>query len=56
VGGRWYVFDGTQDAPRGNRISIAYGRDAADVALVTQFGALQLDEMKVMVTEAPVGR
>jgi len=55
VGGRWYVFDGTQDEPRGNRITIAYGRDAADVALVTQFGALQLDSMKVTVTETPVG-
>lgn len=52
VGGRWYVFDGTQSVPRGNRIAIAYGRDAADVALVTQFGALELKSMKVTVREA----
>jgi transglutaminase-like putative cysteine protease len=52
VGGRWYTFDGTQDEPRGNRVAIAYGRDAADVALVTQFGALQLTSMKVEVSEA----
>ncbi|MGC8714208.1 MAG: hypothetical protein ACP5RH_17620 [Leptodesmis sp.] len=47
VGDRWYTFDATQDKPRGNRIAIAYGRDAADVALSTQFGPMQLLEMKV---------
>lgn len=52
VGGRWFTFDATQAIPRGNRIAIAYGRDAADVALITQFGALQLDSMKVAVTAA----
>jgi transglutaminase-like putative cysteine protease len=52
VGGRWYVFDGTQKEPRGNRIAIAFGRDAADVALVTQFGALNMTSMKVQVNEA----
>lgn len=49
VGGRWYTFDATQKEPRGNRIAIAYGRDAADVALVTQFGPLQLLNMQVWV-------
>lgn len=53
VGGRWFTFDATQKAPRGNRIAIAYGRDAADVALITQFGALQLDSLKVTVTAPP---
>ena len=38
VGGRWYTFDSTQATPRGGRIAIAYGRDAADVALYNQFG------------------
>jgi len=52
VGGRWYVFDATQKEPMGNRIAIAFGRDAADVALVTQFGALKLTSMKVQVNEA----
>lgn len=52
VGGRWFVFDATQEKPLGNRITVAYGRDAADVALVTQFGPLQLQSMKVTV-EAP---
>jgi transglutaminase-like putative cysteine protease len=49
VGDRWYIFDATQSEPRGNRIAIAYGRDAADVALATQFGLLTLTEMKVWV-------
>jgi transglutaminase-like putative cysteine protease len=49
VGQRWYTFDATQATPKGNRITIAYGRDAADVALSTQFGSMQLTEMKVWV-------
>lgn len=49
VGGRWYTFDPTQPEPRGNRVAIAYGRDAADVALATQFGLLNLTEMNVWV-------
>jgi transglutaminase-like putative cysteine protease len=49
VGGRWYTFDATQPQPRGNRIAIAYGRDAADVALATQFGPIILTEMGVWV-------
>lgn len=38
VGGRWYTFDPTQDHLNGGRIAVAYGRDAADVAIYTQFG------------------
>lgn len=38
VGGRWYTFDPTQQSPQGGRVAIAYGRDAADVAVFTQFG------------------
>ncbi|MGA7934941.1 MAG: transglutaminase family protein [Kovacikia sp.] len=52
VGNRWYTFDATQAKPRGNRIAIAYGRDATDVALSTQFGPMELIEMKVWVKEA----
>jgi transglutaminase-like putative cysteine protease len=50
--GRWYTFDATQKEPRGNRIAIAYGCDATDVALSTQFGAMQLLEMNVTVEAA----
>ena len=43
VGNRWYTFDATQAEPRGNRVAVGYGRDAADVAFVTQFGPFELD-------------
>jgi transglutaminase-like putative cysteine protease len=38
VGGRWYTFDATQPEPRGGRVTVAYGRDAADVAVFNQYG------------------
>jgi transglutaminase-like putative cysteine protease len=38
VGGRWYTLDPTQNNLDGGRVAIAYGRDAADVAIYTQFG------------------
>ena len=49
VGGRWYTFDATQATPRGGRIAIAYGRDAADVAVATQFGPATLISLEVSV-------
>lgn len=49
LAGRWYTFDATQPEPCGGRIVIAYGRDAADVALITQFGPAQLGQMRVSV-------
>jgi transglutaminase-like putative cysteine protease len=52
VGGRWYAFDATQATPRGGRITVAYGRDASDVALSTQFGPAQLTDMRVWVEQA----
>lgn len=52
IGDHWYTFDATQSERRGNRIAIAYGRDAADVALATQFGSLDLKEMTVWVDAA----
>jgi transglutaminase-like putative cysteine protease len=53
VGGQWFTFDGVQKQPRGNRITIGYGRDAADVALTSNYGALTLNSMKVTVEKAP---
>lgn len=55
VGGRWYTFDATQDGPRGGRIVVAYGRDAADVAVATVFGSAPLDELVVQVEQQPEG-
>ncbi len=50
VGGRWYTFDATQPKPIGGRVTVAYGRDAADVAIFNQFGpALYPREMSVHV-------
>jgi transglutaminase-like putative cysteine protease len=47
VGGRWYTFDATQDSPRGGRIVIAYGRDIADVAFISNYGPMQIGQMVV---------
>lgn len=50
VGGRWYTFDPTQADLNGGRVAIAYGRDAADVAIYTQFGdPVDLQGMRVTV-------
>ena len=49
VDGRWYTFDATQTEPKGNRVTVAYGRDAADVAFTTQFGLMPLNQMEVWV-------
>lgn len=38
VSGRWYTFDATQRTKGGGYVAIGYGRDAADVAIYTQFG------------------
>jgi transglutaminase-like putative cysteine protease len=51
VGQRWYAFDATQEQPRGGRITLAYGRDAADVAFATQFGPVTLNEFRVWVDQ-----
>jgi len=53
VGGRWFTFDAVQKEACGNRIMIGYGRDAADVALTSNYGALELTNMKVTVEKAP---
>lgn len=52
VGARWYCFDATEEKTTGHRIAIAYGRDATDVAIVTQFGPLKIDSLKVKVSAA----
>jgi transglutaminase-like putative cysteine protease len=38
IAGRWYAFDATQAELKGGYVVIGYGRDAADVAIYTQFG------------------
>jgi transglutaminase-like putative cysteine protease len=51
VGGRWFCFDATQATPKGKRITMAYGRDAADVAFASHFGVVTLAGMEVKVEE-----
>lgn len=54
VGGRWYTFDPTQPTLEGGRVAIAYGRDAADVAIYTQFGdPVELLALRVDVRRLP---
>lgn len=55
VGGRWYTFDATQDRPRGGRIVVAYGRDAADVAFLSNYGPLDMRAMRVSVDRLDLG-
>ena len=49
IDGRWYTFDATQAAPRGGRLVVGYGRDAADVAFLSNYGALEVVDMRVQV-------
>jgi transglutaminase-like putative cysteine protease len=53
LGDRWWTFDPRNNQPRKGRIVIGRGRDASDVAMVTTFGAPQLDSMTVVAVEEP---
>lgn len=48
LGDRWYTFDPRNNQPRIGRTVIGRGRDAADVAMVTTFGAVELRSMTVV--------
>jgi transglutaminase-like putative cysteine protease len=49
--GRWWTFDPRNNAPRTGRVVIGRGRDAADVAMVTTYGAQRLETMTVWADE-----
>ena len=51
LGGAWYTFDARHNTPRIGRILMARGRDAADVAISTTFGANQLVGFEVVTEE-----
>jgi transglutaminase-like putative cysteine protease len=53
LGGRWYTFDARHNRRRIGRVVMAYGRDAADVAIATSFGNSQLTGFKVVTDEVP---
>lgn len=49
--GVWYVIDATRLAPRQSFVRIATGRDAADIAFLSNYnGLLRLDKLEVMAT------
>ncbi|MBC7801881.1 MAG: transglutaminase family protein [Gemmatimonadaceae bacterium] len=50
-GPRWYTFDARHNKPRIGRLLMARGRDATDVALVTNFGAAWLAKFDVVTNE-----
>jgi len=47
LGGAWHSFDARNNQPRIGRVLIARGRDAADVAISTAFGANTLHSFRV---------
>jgi transglutaminase-like putative cysteine protease len=49
--GRWFTFDARHNHPRIGRIVMARGRDAADVAISTNFGVVQLVRFSVITEE-----
>ena len=49
--GRWLTFDARHNHPRIGRIVVARGRDAADVAISTSFGAACLASFAVITEE-----
>jgi transglutaminase-like putative cysteine protease len=51
IGGRWFTFDARHNVPRVGRILMARGRDAADCAITTTFGASKLVEFKIVTEE-----
>ena len=50
---RWYTFDARHNVPRLGRILMVRGRDAADVAMITSFGAYDLKLFRVWTDELP---
>jgi transglutaminase-like putative cysteine protease len=61
LGNRWWAFDARFNVPRIGRVPIGWGRDAADVAMVTTYGPAILEQMAVWAnvmdreSEAPDG-
>jgi len=52
LGERWWTFDARNNTRRVGRVVIGRGRDAADVAMVTTYGAPRLQRMKVWADQA----
>src|SRR6202167_1799800 len=52
---RWWTFDARHNTPRIGRVLMATGRDAADVAITTSFGAAYLKRFEVVTDEVHAG-
>jgi transglutaminase-like putative cysteine protease len=48
---RWWTFDARHNTPRIGRVLMATGRDAADVAITTNFGLAHLKKFEVVTEE-----
>ena len=55
LGGQWRTMDARHNKPRIGRIMMALGRDATDVAIVTNFGPANLVDFQVITDEIPEG-
>lgn len=55
IDGAWRTFDARHNTPRTGRVLIATGRDAADVAFTTSFGAARLTRMQVWADQVDPG-
>jgi transglutaminase-like putative cysteine protease len=55
LGGRWWTLDPRNNVPRAGRVVIGRGRDAVDVAMVTAYGGVELNEMTVWADEVGAG-
>jgi transglutaminase-like putative cysteine protease len=51
LGDRWWAMDARNHVPRIGRVLMATGRDAADVAITTSFGASWLNRFSVVTSE-----
>ena len=55
LGGQWHTFDPRNNVPRIDRVLLARGRDATDVAITTTFGPNTLNGFRVWTDEIGVG-
>ncbi|SHG33729.1 Transglutaminase-like enzyme, putative cysteine protease [Kaistia soli DSM 19436] len=51
IGDQWYLFDARHNMPRIGRITVARGRDAADIPMLHSFGPHNLRRFEVMTEE-----
>jgi transglutaminase-like putative cysteine protease len=55
LGDCWHSFDARHNCPRIGRVLMATGRDAADVAMTTNFGRAVLTKFMIVTDEMPAG-